>query len=33
MRDKSEYQELDNGIYVRKDSTLIDIDGLSKNFP
>lgn len=32
MRDKNEYQKLDNGIYIRKDSTLIDIDGLSKEY-
>src|SRR5574341_239463 len=30
MRDKSEYQKLENGIYVRKDSTLLDINGLSR---
>jgi hypothetical protein len=33
MKGKTEYQQLDNGIYVRKDSTLIDVSGLSKNFP
>ncbi len=33
MRDQNEYQQLDNGIYVRKDSTLIDVEELSKNFP
>ena len=33
MKDKSDYQQLDNGMYVRKDSTLIDINGLLKNSP
>lgn len=33
MRDRSEYQQLDNGMYLRKDSTLIDINGLLKNSP
>lgn len=28
MRGVSEYQELDNGMYVRKDTTLVDIQGL-----
>lgn len=32
MKDKSEYQQLDNGIYIRKDSTQIDVIGLSKDF-
>jgi hypothetical protein len=30
MRNKTEYQQLENGMYVRKDSTLIDVDGLVK---
>ncbi len=30
MRGKSEYQELDNGMYLRKDSTLVDVNGLVK---
>jgi hypothetical protein len=30
MKDKTEYKELDNGMYVRKDTTLIDVNGLSK---
>jgi hypothetical protein len=30
MRDKSDYQKLENGIYVRNDSTLLDVIGLSK---
>ncbi len=30
MRGKQEYQELDNGMYVRKDSTLLNVDALSK---
>lgn len=29
MRDKKDYQELDNGMYIRKDSTLLDVKGLS----
>ncbi len=33
MRGVSEYQELDNGMYVRKDSTLIDIAGLLSASP
>ncbi len=32
MKDKSEYQQLDNGIYIRKDSKLVDIKGLLENF-
>jgi len=30
MRGKIDYQELDNGMYVRKDSKLIDVNGLVK---
>lgn len=30
MRDKTDYLQLDNGMYVRKDSTLIDVNGLVK---
>jgi len=33
MRGKPEYQQLDNGIYIRKDSTLIDVNGLANGFP
>jgi hypothetical protein len=33
MKDKSEYQQLDNGMYVLKGSTLIDLNGLLKNSP
>ena len=33
MKDKSEYQQLDNGIYVRKDSKLVDVKGLSSAYP
>jgi hypothetical protein len=32
MKDKKEYQQLDNGIYIRKDSTLIDVKGLSTEY-
>jgi len=32
MRDKSEYQRLQNGIYVRRDSQLIDIQALSQEY-
>ncbi len=32
MRDMSEYQQLENGMYVRKDSTLIDVNGLISQF-
>ncbi len=33
MKTASEYQELDNGMYVRKDSTLVDIEGLLNASP
>lgn len=33
MRDKGEYQQLDNGMYVRRDSTLVDVAGLLESFP
>jgi hypothetical protein len=32
MKGKSEYTHLENGIYIRRDSTLIDVAGLSKEF-
>lgn len=32
MKDVKEYRELDNGMYVRKDSTLLDISGLSQEY-
>ncbi len=32
MKDKTEYQQLDNGIYIRKDSKLVDVNGLLENF-
>ena len=32
MKDKGEYIRLDNGIYIRRDSTLINVAGLSKEF-
>jgi len=31
MKGKSEYQELDNGMYLRKDSMLVTVDGLVKS--
>ena len=30
MRGKTEYQELDNGMYLRKDSTVVNVDELVK---
>jgi hypothetical protein len=30
MKGKSEYQELDNGMYLRKNSSLVNVDGLVK---
>jgi hypothetical protein len=32
MKDVSTYRRLDNGIYVRRDSTLIDMSGLSQEY-
>jgi len=32
MRKNDKYQSLENGIYIRKDSTLIDTNGLSKEY-
>ncbi len=32
MKDNAEYRQLDNGIYIRKDSTLLNVDGLSKEY-
>ena len=32
MRDKTEYRKLENGIYVRLDSRLIDLTGLSREY-
>jgi hypothetical protein len=32
MKDKSEYQQLEDGIYIRKDSILINVNGLSKDY-
>jgi hypothetical protein len=32
MRNVKEYQKLESGIYIRKDSTLINVDGLSQEY-
>ena len=32
MKDKSEYLHLSNGIYIRRNSTLIDVAGISKEY-
>jgi arabinofuranosyltransferase len=32
MKDKSEYRKLENGIYIRRDSTLLNVDGLSGEY-
>jgi len=32
MKVQSEYRKLDNGIYIRLDSTLLNVDGLSKEY-
>ncbi len=32
MKDNSEYVHLDNGIYIRRDSILIDVAGISKEY-
>ena len=32
MQNQSEYRHLDNGIYIRKDSTLLNVDGLSQEY-
>lgn len=32
MKDNPEYQQLDNGMYVRRDSTLVDAAGLSQPY-
>ena len=32
IREQDNYQGVGNGIYIRKDSTLVDADGLSKEF-
>jgi hypothetical protein len=33
MRDKTEYEQLDNGMYVRQDTTLVDVPALLQAFP
>ena len=33
MMDKNEYRELDNGMYVRRDTTLVDVQALLEAFP
>ena len=33
MRDKTEYKQLDNGMYVRQDTTLVDVPALLQAFP
>jgi hypothetical protein len=32
MRSNDKYQSLENGIYIRKDSSLLDVNGLSKDY-
>ncbi len=32
MRHEAEYRQLDNGIYIRKDSAMIDVNGLENGF-
>ena len=32
MQDQNDYRHLDNGIYIRKDSTLLNVVGLSKEY-